>query len=168
MTVYDYISPMKNNVWSWDKDGGPLAFNTHLNMKWHSLEKVIWTNRVKISWRLLWKEALLRQGEHSSEAAFSSLRWKKHWIQITQSDMPVLIVDKYFILHFKFIWATKSLKMRKNSIWGHSFAGLFLRTHLFSFCSIEMEAPWQLATDSYFTAVERHSVGEFLSPCVWV
>ena len=44
--------------------------------------------------------------------------------------------------------------MKKNSILGHSFAGLFLRAHLFPFCSIEIEAPWLLATDSYFTAVE--------------
>lgn len=44
--------------------------------------------------------------------------------------------------------------MKKNSLGGCSFAGLFLRTHLLSFCPIEREAPWQLATDSYFTAAE--------------
>ena len=43
--------------------------------------------------------------------------------------------------------------MKKNSILGHSFAGSLLRTHLFPFCSIEKEAPWQLPTDHCFTAV---------------
>lgn len=91
-----------------------------------------------------WDERTIEFGQHSQTCLF-------------------LIVDKYFILHFKFIGATKSLKMKKNSIWGRRFAGLFLRTHLFSFCSIENEASWQLATDSNSTAAAAHCEDEALS-----
>lgn len=121
----------------------------HTGLKFYS---IIPERRLCSSWEnvllkkpyALWDERSIEFGQHSQTCLF-------------------LIVDKYFILHFKFIGATKSLKMKKNSIWGRRFAGLFLRTHLFSFCSIENEASWQLATDSNSTAAAAHCEDEALS-----
>lgn len=121
----------------------------HTGLKFHS---IIPERRLCSSWEnvllkrpcALWDERTIEFGQHSQTCLF-------------------LIVDKYFILHFKFTGATKSLKMKKNSIWGCCFAGLFLRTHLFSFCSVENEASWQLASDSSSTAAAAHCEGEALS-----
>lgn len=101
----------------------------------------------KAGWALFWSSLLFSE---MKEALNSDNAVGRFWF---------LIVDKYFILHFKFIRATKSLKMKKNSILGHPFAGLFLGTHLFSFYSTEVEAPWQLATDSSCEAVGSRLCG---------
>lgn len=111
------------------------------------------------------------------KGGFTQAEWVPLWSSFLFSQMKetlnsdngvrhvcfwLLINISFYILNL--YGPQNSLKMKKNSILGHPFAGLFLRTHLFPFCSIEIETPWQLATDSYFTAVESTLCVEFLLP----